>query len=65
MKELETKKVPTMVTIGEASQMTNLTYYAIRKLIRENKICCITVGNKHLINFEKLVEYLESGDLSA
>ncbi len=65
MNELETKKVPTMVTIGEASEMTNLTYYAIRKLLKEDKICSIKVGNKFFINFEKLVDYLESGDVSA
>lgn len=49
---------PTMVTIAEASEITHLSYYSLRRMCLENTIVHIRVGTKFLINLEKLIEYL-------
>ena len=54
--------VPTMVTIKEASEKTGISYNRLRCLSLEKKIVYITAGCRYLINFEKLVEYLNNGD---
>ena len=54
--------VPTMVTIKEASEKTGISYNRLRCLCLEKKIVYITAGYRYLINFEKLVEYLNNGD---
>ena len=50
--------IPTMLTIKEASSRTGLSYDALRKLCLKGEIVHIRVGSKFLINFEKLVDYL-------
>ncbi|MBC5656903.1 DNA-binding protein [Clostridium sp. TF06-15AC] len=51
-----------MVTIKEASEKTGISYNRLRCLCLEKKIVYITAGCRYLINFEKLVEYLNNGD---
>lgn len=53
---------PTMIGIAEASKRTNISYDYLRKLCLQNKIVHIRAGVRYLINFEKLVEYLNQGD---
>ena len=50
--------IPTMLTIKETSLRTGLSYDALRKLCLKGEIVHIRVGSKFLINFEKLVDYL-------
>ena len=38
---------------------TDITIYAIRKVVKENKIPYIRSGKKYLINVETLIEYLK------
>ena len=38
---------------------TDITIYAIRKIVKENKIPYIRSGKKYLINVETLIEYLK------
>ena len=38
---------------------TDVTLYAIRKIVKENKIPYIRSGKKYLINVETLIEYLK------
>lgn len=54
-------KVPTMVTVQEASERTGLTARIIREYIKEDRIVYITVGRKILVNLDKLIEFLNSG----
>jgi len=58
----ETPKVPTMLTIRAAADKTGLSYDFIRKLCAQDKITFIKAGCKFLVNFEKLVEYLDQGE---
>lgn len=54
--------IPTMVTIKEAAKQTGLSYDYIRKMCLQGKIVYIKAGAKFLVNFEKLVEYLNAGE---
>ena len=56
--------VPRMVGITEASKQTGLSYDFIRKLCLQNKIVYVRAGVKYLINWDKLVEYLNQGEQS-
>lgn len=59
---METMNIPQMVTIRQASERTGVSYDAIRKMCLNNQIVYIKAGNKFLINFGKLVDYLNTGD---
>lgn len=50
--------IPEMVTIREASNRTGVSYDYLRKMCINNQIAYIRAGVKYLINFGKLVEYL-------
>ena len=53
---------PTMISIMDAKKRTGLSYEFIRQVIRENKIIYVKAGSKFLVNWEKLVEYLNRGE---
>ena len=55
---MENAKIPTMLTINEASEKTGMSYALLRKLCLENRIVHIRSGRKYLINLEKLVDFL-------
>ena len=57
-----TMSIPTMYTINAAKQATGLSYDYIRKLCLANKIVYVRAGNKYLVNMEKLIEFLNSGE---
>ena len=54
--------IPEMVTLREASNRTGLSYDWLRKLCLQGRIVHIRAGNKFLINFRKLIDYLNTGD---
>ena len=60
---MEEIKLPTMIKLQEAADLTGLPYYRIWKLCRENKVVNIRAGKRFYINKEKLMNYLngESG----
>lgn len=49
---------PIMVGIPEAAARTGLSYNAIRKMCINNQIVHVRAGSRWLVNWEKLVEYL-------
>ena len=53
---------PTMLTLNQAAEATGLSYDHLRKLCLQRKIVFIRAGSKYLVNAEKLVEYLETGE---
>ncbi len=59
---MEDNNNPTMLTIRVTAKRTNLPENMLRTLVKENKIVFICVGNRYLINLEKLIAYLNSGD---
>jgi len=54
--------IPKMATIIETAEITGLAKYHIRQLTLQGKIKHIRAGKKILINIEKLIEYLNSGE---
>ena len=55
-------KVPTMLTIAEVKKrIPELSYNYLRQGCIRHEIVHIRVGNKYLINFDKLCEKLNQG----
>ena len=52
---------PRMRTIHEVSEETGLSYNHVRTLCKNDKVVFIKAGNKFLINFDKFIDYLNSG----
>lgn len=57
------RKIPVMLTVDKASEVSGLTKYRLRQLCKEKKIVCILCGNKYLINLDRLIDYLNRGDI--
>ena len=55
-------KIPKMITLLEASELSGLSYDRLRKLCLAGKVVYIRSGRKILINADKLAEYLNHGD---
>ncbi len=54
--------IPTMLTIKEAAQQTKLTEHYIRSLCISGKIVTVKTGKKYLVNLERLIDFLNTGD---
>lgn len=59
---LEQSTIPRMATIKETVKLTGIPEYALRRLVREKRIVYITVGNRVMVNVDRLIDYLNSGD---
>ena len=57
--------IPTMLTIGEVAERTGLAKHYVRKLVLDNQIHYIKAGRKYLINYEKLIQYLDSQQINS
>ena len=53
--------VPRMLTIREAAKEVGLSYNYIRSLCLSGRIVSIRVGNRIMVNREKLIAFLNSG----
>ena len=51
--------LPTMLTIHETANRTGLAEHYIRKLVHDNEIPYFRAGKKFLVNYEKLLDYLD------
>lgn len=60
--EQKCSSVPTMLTVRELSEKTGISSFSIRQMIRDGRVVYIKLGKKVLINYEKFVEYLETGE---
>lgn len=58
--ETQEKALPEMLTIRQAAKRGNLTENALRNLVNAGKIPCVKSGNRSLINYDKLVEFLNN-----
>lgn len=50
-----------MITINEASKRTGISYDFLRKMCLNNQIVHVRAGAKYLLNWARLVEYLNGG----
>ena len=62
--DTEPKCLPQMKTIKEMVELTGLPYTFFRGLCVQNKIVYIKTGKKYLINYDRFVDYLNSGERS-
>ena len=51
---------PEMITLREAAERTGLSYDRLRKMCLHGDIVFLRAGNRFLVNFGKLAEYLDS-----
>lgn len=52
--------VPEMIPIKEASKRTGLSYECLRKMCLRGQIVHIRTGNKYLINWRRLCDFLNT-----
>lgn len=53
--------MPQMVTISKASELTGVTYNALRRWIKNGEFrYFVRVGAKYLVNLERLAEFLDT-----
>lgn len=50
--------LPRLMTIKQVANTGIVTEYALRTLITQNRIPYVRIGNRSLINYEKLLEFL-------
>lgn len=56
------EQIVQMVTLREASNRTGVSYDRLRKMCINRQIVYIKAGSKFLLNWDKLVEYLNAGE---
>ena len=52
--------IPEMIPIKEVCQRTGLSYNYLRTACLQGKIAHIRAGSKYLINFDRLIDYLNT-----
>lgn len=50
--------VPKMVTVNELAKLTDISTYAIRRLVKADRITYFKSGSKILINLDKFIDFL-------
>ena len=53
---------PRMRTITETAKETGFPVHAIRQLVKHDKIVYVMCGTKALVNLDRFIEYLNSGE---
>ena len=53
--------VPTMLSIDESAKRSGLPAHFVRQLCITNQIVYVKAGTKYLVNFEKLIDFLNTG----
>lgn len=59
MKALNTNPAPRMMTIRQVAATKILSENALRQMVKTGTVPHIMVGNRALINYDKLVQMLE------
>lgn len=54
------RKAPKMLTINETAKTGILSEWALRSLVKQGKIPGIYVGNRFLINYDRLCDWLNN-----
>lgn len=55
--------IPRMRSIAQVSEETGIPYHTIRQWCLEKKIVHIKAGNKYLINLDRFIDFLNTGDI--
>ena len=54
-----------MRTIRQAAHELSFPEYALRRLVKQNKVVYVMAGNKALVNMDRLIDYLNSGEMAS
>lgn len=54
--------VPRMRTIRQAAKEANVPEHWLRRAVKEGRVVYVMAGNKALVNLDKLLEYLNTGE---
>ena len=54
-------KIPRMAPIQTVADECGFSYKTLWKMCKENRIVYVKAGNKYLINFDKFIEFLNTG----
>jgi len=54
-------RVPQMTTINETAKLANVSVHFVRQLAIQNRVVHVKTGRKYLINFDRFIDYLNSG----
>ncbi|WP_312615114.1 MULTISPECIES: DNA-binding protein [Oscillibacter] len=54
--------IPRMRSIMEVSSETGIPYHTIRQWCLEKRIVHIKAGNKYLVNLDRFIDFLNTGD---
>ena len=57
--------LPRMMTIKQVAKTGMIPEHTLRSLVKQNRIPYVHVGNRALINSEKLLEFLNSGTIES
>lgn len=55
-------KLPTMLLIKETAKRSGLPEHFIRAAVNDGRIVHVRAGRKILINYDKFIEFLNTGD---
>lgn len=55
-------RIPRMVPLQTLADESGISYKALWQMCKQNKIVHIKSGNKFLVNMDKFVEYLNTGE---
>ena len=62
--DMERKCLPRMKSLKEMVELTGFSYHFLRNLCLQNKIVHVKTGKKYLINYDRFIDYLNSGESS-
>ena len=62
---MENLKIPTMLKLADAAELTGVSYCHLLNMCKRGQIVHVKAGKKYLVNMEKLVEYLNTGEAGA
>ena len=55
-------RIPRMVPIQTLADESGISYKALWQMCKQNKIVYIKSGNKYLVNVDKFIEFLNTGE---
>lgn len=58
----KTTNIPHMLLPRQIAEQTGISIYRVRRWIAENKICFVRCGRKVLINYDKFIDFLNTGE---
>lgn len=62
MLETQQRPLPRMRTIKAAAQELTIPEYALRRWVKAGAVPAVHAGRKALVNLDKLIEYLNTGE---